>query len=285
MAEIEILPGLSAIASRYDALICDIWGVLHNSLVAHLPAVEALRRFRGEHGPVVLLTNAPRPAADVRENLAQLRVPEDCYDAIQTSGMATREDLVRRLQDGPVKMFHLGPERDRGVFEGLDVAEVDAADAELVLCTGLLDHDIETPQDYRPQLEAFAARGVPLLCANPDIRVPKGSQLIYCAGALAQLYEALGGEAVYFGKPHAPVYAATLRLAERVAGKTVSNPLAIGDGLKTDIAGANAYGVDALFIADGLHGAELGAMTPENLARLFAAAGAAAIGAMPALMW
>jgi len=280
-----ILPGLSEIAARYDALICDVWGVLHDSLTARTPAVEALRRFRAKHGPVVLLSNAPRPAADVESMLAKLGVPADCYDGIMTSGMAARADLERRLAEGPVRMLHLGPERDRGVYAGLPVELVGADTADLVLCTGLLDHDTETPEDYRAELAALAARKLPLLCANPDIKVQKGSDLIYCAGALAQLYEELGGEVVYCGKPYRPIYDTTLALAAEIAGRASARPLAVGDGLATDIAGANGAGIDALFIADGVHGEEIGALTSENLRRLFAKSGVAAVGAMPALMW
>lgn len=283
----SILPGLSQIAARYDALICDVWGVLHNGKAARQPAVEALRAFRAERGPVILLSNAPRPAGDLKEQFVQYGVPEDCYDAIMTSGMAAREDLARRADagGGRLAMLHLGPERDRGVFAGLPLDCVEAEAAEIVLCTGLYDDEAETPDDYRDLLSDLKARGLTLLCANPDIKVQRGDRLIYCAGAIARAYEALGGDVVYYGKPRRPIYEATLALAARIAGRPIARPLAVGDGLATDVAGANAFGIDVLFIADGVHGEEIGELTPESLARLFSRASASAVAAMPALMW
>lgn len=281
----SVLPGLSEIAARYDALICDVWGVLHNGRAARAPAVEALRRFRADHGPVVLLSNAPRPEKDLKEQFVRLGVPEDCYDGIMTSGMAARADLERRARGARLAMLHLGPARDRGVFEGLAVDCVDTNAAKVVLCTGLYDDTRETPEDYRELLDRFRARGLVMLCANPDIVVQRGDTLIYCAGAVARAYEKIGGEVVYYGKPHRPIYEATLRLAEAVAGRPLARPLALGDGLGTDIAGANHMGLDALFIADGVHGEEIGELTPENLGRLCAEAGVTVMAAMPALMW
>lgn len=280
-----ILPGLSEIAARYDALICDVWGVLHDGQTARAPAVEALRRFRAERGPVVLLSNAPRPEKDLKEQFARFGVPEDCYDGIMTSGMAARADLERRAQGSRLAMLHLGPPRDRGVFEGLNVECVDTNQARVVLCTGLYDDDHETPEDYRELLDRFRAHGLVMLCANPDLVVQRGDRLIYCAGAIARAYRKIGGEVVYYGKPHRPIYEMTLRLAQEVAGRAIARPLAVGDGLGTDIGGANGMGIDALFIADGVHGEEIGELTPRNLGRLFAEAGVTAMAAMPALMW
>lgn len=282
-----ILRGLSEIAPHYDALICDVWGVLHNGATARPPAVEALRAFRDQRGPVVLLSNAPRPAGDLLVQFERYGVPADCYDAIMTSGMAAREDLARRAEarGGRLPMLHLGPERDRGVFEGLAVECVAADAAEVVLCTGFYDDETETPDDYRDLLAQLHARGLVLLCANPDLKVQRGGTLIYCAGAIAKAYEAIGGDVVYYGKPHRAIYEATLALAARQAGRAIARPLAIGDGLGTDIAGANAFDIDALFIADGVHGEEIGAVTSDNIARLFARTDARAVGAMPALVW
>jgi HAD superfamily hydrolase (TIGR01459 family) len=280
-----LLPGLAAIASRYDALICDVWGVLHNGHRAHGPAVEALRRFRAAHGPVVLLTNAPRPVEDVKAQFVHYGVPEDAYDVIMTSGVAAREDLAKRAQNHRLAMLHIGPERDRGVFDGLPLDSVDADKAEIVLCTGLVDDDTETPEDYRDLLASLRARDLPMLCANPDIVVQKGEKLLYCAGALAKAYEAAGGRVIYYGKPYRPIYESALARLETIAGRPISRPLAVGDGLFTDIAGANGFGIDALFIADGVHGEELGDLSPESLGRLFAKTGAKAVGAMPALAW
>ncbi len=280
-----LLPGLAVLAARYDALICDVWGVLHNGHKASGPAVEALRRFRTGHGPVVLLTNAPRPAEDVKAQFVHYGVPEDAYDAIMTSGVATREELARRAEDHRLAMLHIGPERDAGVFHGLPLDSVGVETAEVVLCTGLVDDDTETPEDYRGLLAALKARDLPMLCANPDIVVQKGAKLLYCAGALAKAYEAIGGRVLYYGKPYRPIYEAALAKLTGIAGRPIRRPLAVGDGLLTDIAGANGFGIDALFIADGVHGEEIGDLTPQSLARLFAKNGTKAVGAMPTLAW
>ena len=285
MSSPSILAGLSEIAPDYDALICDVWGVLHNGQQARAPAVDALQRFRKTRGPVVLLSNAPRPISAVIEQFTRFGVPPDSYDAIVTSGAAAREDLKRRAESARLPMLHLGPERDRGVFEGLPIDCVDAAHAKVVLCTGLYDDDHETPDDYRQTLADLKARGLVMLCANPDIVVQRGTTLLYCAGAIARLYEDMGGEVVYYGKPHLPVYEMSLAKARAAAGRDIAKPLAIGDGLATDIKGANRAGMDALFIADGVHGEELGAVTAENLARIFAKAGVSARAAMQALVW
>lgn len=280
-----ILSGLSEIADHYDSLICDVWGVLHDGVTARTPAVEALCRFRKERGPVVLLSNAPRPEADLKAQLVRFNVPEDCYDAIETSGMAAREELERRARGTRIPMLYLGPAQDRGVFEDLAVDCVSSHEAKIVLCTGLFDDNTETPQDYRELLDELRARGLTMLCANPDILVQRGDRLIYCAGAIAKAYKKIGGDVIYYGKPHRPVYEAALAKARTIAGRPIVWPLAVGDGLSTDIAGANAMGFDALFIADGVHGEEIGEPTAERLAQLFAKAGVTVSAAMPALAW
>jgi HAD superfamily hydrolase (TIGR01459 family) len=281
----SIIPGLSAIAPDYDALICDVWGVLHNGREARAPAVDALQRFRKTRGPVVLLSNAPRPVSAVIEQFAHFGVPPDCYDAIVTSGAAAHEDLKRRSENARLAILHIGPERDRGVFEGLPIDCVDAAHAQIALCTGLHDDNRESPDDYRETLGELLRRNLTMLCANPDIVVQRGTTLLYCAGAIARVYEDIGGRVVYYGKPHLPVYEMSLAKARAAAGREIAHLLAIGDGLGTDIEGANRAGMDALFIADGVHGEELGAVTAENLARLFAKAGVSAGAAMQVLVW
>ncbi len=280
-----IITGLSTIAPEYDALVCDVWGVLHNGKHARAPAVDALQRFRKSHGPVVLLSNAPRPASEVARMLAHFGVPADAYDAIVTSGVAARDDLEKRAHGERLPILHIGPERDRGVFEGLPIDCVDAGAAKVVLCTGLYDDDHETPENYRSVLADLRARDLTMLCANPDIVVQRGNALIYCAGAIAREYEKIGGAVIYYGKPYLPVYDMTLARAREAANRDIKKPLAIGDGLATDIKGANAAALDALFIADGVHGEELGAFTAENLAALFARAGVSVRAAMPALIW
>lgn len=277
--------GLGEIAGAYDALLCDVWGVVHDGREARRPAVDALKQFRAAHGPVILLSNAPRPIEDVAEQFARLGVPADCYDAILTSGVLAREELARRAAGGELKILHIGPERDRGVFAGLPVRCTDANQAELVLCTGLFDDDTETPQDYRATFADLARRGLTLYCVNPDLVVMRGIRLIYCAGALARMYGELGGKTVYFGKPHAPIYAAALARARAIAGRNDLRPLALGDGLETDIRGANAADIDAVFIADGIHGEDIGEVTRDAIARLFADSGVHAKAAMRTLVW
>jgi HAD superfamily hydrolase (TIGR01459 family) len=273
----SILSGLSDIAGQYDALICDIWGVLHNGERAFAPAVEALRRYRAGHGMVVLLTNAPRPSQYIQPQLRSLGVTDDSYDAIVTSGGAARADLFQRQ---PLSILHLGPERDETLFEGLDVKKVGPDEAELALCTGLFDDDTETPEDYRELFAKMLARELPMICANPDVIVQRGSKLIYCAGGLAHAYQELGGKVAWYGKPYAPIYAAALEAAGHP-----SRPLVVGDGVATDIKGANEMGFDALFVMDGIHVADIPVRTPEGVAAFLGSRSAHAQAAVGALSW
>ena len=277
-----LIAGLSEIASEYDGVICDVWGVLHNGREKFAPAIDAMRRFRATRGPVVLVSNAPRPPEGVTALFDKLGIPHDFYDSVVTSGGETREDLVRRTANGRrLKLFYLGPARDHPLFDGLNIELAEVNDAELVLCTGLYDDETETPDDYRELLEHFRLRGLPFLCANPDIVVQRGDKLIYCAGAIARLYETMGGEVVYYGKPHAPIFvAATRELHRHRAG---NRPLIIGDGPETDIIGANRAGIDALFIVGGIHGALIA--DPSGIARMLSESGVHARALMPALSW
>jgi HAD superfamily hydrolase (TIGR01459 family) len=280
-----ILTGLVEIAGRYDALLCDVWGVLHDGRSARPAAVDALQQFRRERGPVILLSNAPRPIEDVEDQLTKLGVPADCYDRIVTSGVLARQELERRAAGSELRIVHIGPERDRGIFAGLPVACVEARRAEVVLCTGLFDDDAETPDDYRGLLSDLQRWGLTLLCANPDMVVQRGGRLVYCAGALARLYDELGGSSVYFGKPYAPIYEAAMSLARALARRDDLRVLVVGDGLETDIRGANAAGIDAVFIADGIHGKDVRDLTTPAVAALCAQADVFAEGAMRALVW
>jgi len=229
------------------------------------------------------LSNAPRLADGVEAMFARLGLPQDFYDAIVTSGLAARDDLLRRSQGGRrLKLFYLGPARDNPVFDDLPVDFSSPEDAELVFCTGPFDDEIETPEDYRALLERFKARALPFLCANPDIIVQRGDKLIYCAGAIARLYDSMGGEVVYYGKPYPAVFERAL--AELRGLRAVKRVLVIGDGIETDIAGANRMGLDALFIGGGIHAAQL-REHPDALKSLFKTSGAAAVGAMAALSW
>jgi HAD superfamily hydrolase (TIGR01459 family) len=275
-----ILSGLRQIAGDYDALICDVWGVVHDGERPHWPAVEALRRFRTERGKVVLLSNAPRPSAAIEQQLSRIGVPADCYDAIVTSGAAAREDIAHRAASGSLAMMHLGPERDIPLFEGLNVELVGPEKASVVLLTGLYDDESETPEHYREILADLKSRGLTMVCANPDVIVPRGGRLLHCAGGLARAYEEIGGEVVYYGKPHLPIF----EVAFETAGSP-KRPLVVGDGLETDIRGANRMGWDALFVVDGVHAKELGGLTAGNLSALFAKKGVTARAAMGALAW
>ncbi|MBA3517958.1 MAG: TIGR01459 family HAD-type hydrolase [Rhizobiales bacterium] len=274
--------GLSELAASFDAVLCDVWGVLHNGLAAFPGAVEALQRFRSGGGRVVLVTNAPRPAAPIRAQLRSLGVPDDAYDALVTSGDVTRAVIAERPG---AKLLHIGADRDLPFYEGLDVTLVPEADAELVSCTGLFDDEAETPGDYRALLERLAARRLTMVCANPDLVVERGDRLLYCAGALARLYEELGGEAVLVGKPHAPIYRAARRLVAELGGATI---LAIGDGLPTDIRGACDNGLDVLFVTGGIHSADFGPTDDPDGARVEARLSAerlSAVAFLPTLVW
>ena len=284
-----VIDGLSRIAADYDGLICDIWGVMHDGRTPNPPAIAALQKFRGRRGPVLLLSNAPRVAGHVVAQFGQVGVPRDCYDAILTSGEATRLELAARAaQRPPMPIFHLGPERDANIYQGLPVecvSKAQLASARLVLCTGLFDDTRETPADYDEMLDACG--GLEMLCANPDITVRRGHEVVYCAGALAQAYEKKGGKVKYFGKPYPPVFEAALaRLAQ--CGST-GRVLVIGDGPSTDILGANRMALDSLFIAGGLHAAKTGdladATVRAGIAELFAEAGARANAMMTELAW
>ncbi len=259
---VPLIEGLSAIADRYDAVLCDVWGVLHNGRQAFLPASEALAAFRRRGGAVVLISNAPRPNPPIREQVVRLGVSPEAFDAIVTSGDVAIELVAER---GAAPVHHVGPPRDLSLFEaaaarsGARPVLVGVEDASYVVCTGLFDDRDETPDDYVERLRAMAARRLPFVCANPDLVVHRGADLVYCAGALAEAYEALGGEAIYAGKPHAPIYEAALASASatRRAPLARSRVLAIGDAMRTDIAGAAGQGLDALFVVAGIHRQDL----------------------------
>lgn len=254
----ELLVHLEALAGRYDLLLCDVWGVIHNGEVAFPQACDALARFRAGGGTVCLITNSPRPSDDVAVQLDALHVPRACYDAIVSSGDVTRAVIAERPGQ---RAFHLGPARDLPIFAGLDVTRVDAETADYMVCSGLFDDTSETPDDYTALLQKLRARNLFMLCANPDVMVERGETLIYCAGALADAYAAMGGEVLFAGKPHQPIYARSLERARTVRGGGKIVPeriLAIGDSIRTDLTGAHAFGVDFLFVASAIHAADFG---------------------------
>jgi HAD superfamily hydrolase (TIGR01459 family) len=283
----ETIPVIDAIApfgKSYAAWLVDIWGVMHNGMRAFPPAVEATRRYREQGGIVILLSNSPRPSEGLQQQLRSLGVSDQSYDATVSSGDLTRHELAKHAG---ARIFHLGPERDLPIFKDLDLTLVDARQAELVVCTGLFNDETETPEDYEGLLRELAERKLTMLCANPDHLVERGHDLVYCAGALAHLYEEDGGEVIYAGKPYAPIYDLSEETIAGIAGRKVarSEILAIGDGIRTDMAGAADYGLDAVFVASGLHVAPGGeGLDDLRLVELFEGRKPPR-AAMPALAW
>jgi HAD superfamily hydrolase (TIGR01459 family) len=280
-----IIPHFSALAPDYEVLLSDVWGVVHNGLAAFPHACDALMRARARGLTVVLITNAPRPSAVVARQLDKLHVPREAYDAIVSSGDVTRAVIESRPGQ---RLFHLGPERDRSMFSGFNVAPLESAN--YVVCTGLDDDEVETPDDYRARLETMLARKLFMVCANPDVVVERGPQLVYCAGAIADLYATMGGEVLYAGKPYRPIYDMALDKAQAASGSraALSRVLAIGDSVRTDLKGARAVGVDFLFVTSGIHAEELGGRERPDGALLkttFAAAGEMPKAVMRELTW
>jgi HAD superfamily hydrolase (TIGR01459 family) len=283
----ETIPVIDAIAplgKGYAAWLVDIWGVMHNGVRAFPPAVEATRRYREQGGIVILLSNSPRPSKPLQRQLTNLGASKESYDTTVSSGDLTRHELAKHAG---ARIFHLGPERDLPIFKDLDLTRVDAKDAELVVCTGLFNDDTETPEDYEVLLRELAGRKLTMICANPDHLVERGHNLVYCAGALAQIYEEDGGKVIYAGKPYAPIYELAEETIAGIAGRKVprSKILAIGDGIRTDMAGAAEFGLDAVFVASGLHVGPGGeGLDDLRLAELFEGRKAPR-AAMPALAW
>jgi HAD superfamily hydrolase (TIGR01459 family) len=292
--EIPFVAGLSQLTDRYDAILCDVWGVLIDGKVHFPKAARALRNFREGGGTIVLITNASRPSDEVRRQLLRLGLPGDCFDDIFSAGELTLREIVARKGQ---TCFHLGPQRDVGLFEEagrrlgapLRMGGLEAAD--FVVCTGLVDEREETPRDYDGLLAAMRERNLVMLCANPDIVVGVGDQLVWCAGALAERYAEIGGNVVMAGKPHSPIYSAALQRIDALRGGSVSKSriLAIGDGVETDLAGAGRAELDCVFIVDGIHRDELrapdGALIEPALEKLFQRAKAKPVALASELVW
>lgn len=279
--------GLSEIADRYDVLLCDVWGVVHNGRESFRGACEAMVRFQQERGPVVLISNAPRPNGPILDQLDGLGVPREAWSRVVTSGDATRELLAQRAP-GPV--YKIGPERDWPLYQDIPLEEAALDAAAFICCTGPFDDEHDEPEDYRQDFVGAVARGLEFICANPDIVVQRGDTLIYCAGALAQLYQSLGGKVLMAGKPYPAIYELALAEAAGRLKKPLDRArvLCVGDGLPTDIRGANAQDLDVLFIANGIHGAEAvgpDGLKPEVVADLFRQEGLHARWAMTELVW
>ena len=277
----------ATLAPNYDAILSDVWGVIHNGVESFPAASEALRRFRETGGTVCLISNAPRPGAQVTRLLDHLHVPHSAYDAIVTSGDVTRDCVAKRAGE-PV--FHIGPERDLTIFTGLDAPFGPLETARYVICSGLYDDEVETPDDYRELIGKIRARNLFMVCANPDVVVERGDRLVYCAGAIADLYAERGGEVFYAGKPYRPLYDLALAEVTRVRGKPVplDRVLAIGDSVRTDLKGAHDLGADCLFVTAGIHAEELGHRDdpdPAALRTMFAAAGQMPKAVTRRLVW
>lgn len=282
-----LIDHFAPLARGYDVVLSDVWGVVHNGLAAFPEACDALKRFRAGGGTVLLITNAPRPASVVVRLLDRLDVPHDAYDGIVSSGDVTQEVILARRGQ---RVFSIGPERDLPTFAELGVEFASAERADYVVCTGLFDDDSETPEDYRELLGKLRRRDLLMVCANPDLVVERGERLVYCAGAIADLYASLGGKVLYAGKPHQPIYETALARAAGARGSetALERVLAIGDSVRTDLTGATSFGIDCLFVTAGIHAEELGSREnpdPASLGAIFAQAKLYPKAVMRRLVW
>lgn len=284
-----ILAQAGAILSRYDAVFCDVWGVVHNGIDAYEKACLALRTFREAGGTVILLTNAPVPEHRVETMLGLRKVPKQAWDAIVSSGAIALEHISAKSYRS---LFGIGPrDRDAAFFEAAGIVHAGIDDAEAVVATGLNDDRSETAESYRPLLARALERRLPFICANPDLVVDVGGTLYLCAGAIADVYENMGGEVFWAGKPHASAYDTAFAAVAQLRGAPVARDkvLVIGDALRTDLEGARRAGLDAIFIAGGIHREDVivrGAIEPDKLQKLFAPADAPrALAAMTELAW
>ena len=279
---IPFTQSIAPLAEGTAAWLVDIWGVIHNGVKPFADACETCARYRQSGGIVVLVSNSPRPHGSVAAQLDGIGVPRATWDTIVTSGDVART-LIARYSGRPI--FHIGPERDLATFAGLDVSRVPAGDAEAIVCTGLFDDERETPDDYAATLKQCAARSLTMICANPDVMVERGGRMIYCAGAIARAYEALGGKVEYAGKPYAPIYALTFATLEKLkrGSSDTAGLLAIGDGIGTDIAGAAEAGMRSVFVASGVH--VQGDLDGNAIEALFPPGAPRPIAAMAKLAW
>jgi HAD superfamily hydrolase (TIGR01459 family) len=271
MTSLRFVERLRDLIGGVELVLSDIWGVVHNGLESFPEACEALQTFRQQGGTFILITNAPRPADSVQRQLRKLGVADETYDAIVSSGDLTRHFVA----DHPgKKIFWVGPERDSSIHRGLDATLTSLEAADYIICTGLFDDETESAEDYRAMLLQARERGLTLVCANPDIVVERGDRLIYCAGAIAELYRELGGEVIFYGKPHRPIYERAMALAAEQRGKPAEpgRVLAIGDSVRTDLAGAHEFGIDCLFVTRGIHSEEfegIDQLDPASVKELF----------------
>ncbi|MGV6801306.1 MAG: TIGR01459 family HAD-type hydrolase [bacterium] len=287
MENLAIIDGLHEIAGDYDALLCDAWGVIHNGVTLSPGIEEALSSFRQNCGPVLILTNAPRPNHIIPPQLDNLGLPRHAYDGVVTSGDVTQQAV---LQQHGRPAFRLGPSKDDALYAAFDTEFTSLEKSAYILCTGLFDDENETPEDYVALFQTALERDLPMICANPDIIVHRGDQVLYCGGALAQLYEKMGGRVTLCGKPYAPIYdICRSRFKEISNGIEPKKILAIGDGLDTDIKGANDQNIDVVFVAGGIFRDMItgpdGHLSQHALYTLLAKHEVSAIAAMERFIW
>ena len=280
--DIAVLPGLAALAERYEGLIVDLWGVIHDGQQPYPGVLDCLDRLRRAGCRVVLLSNAPRSASRVMAALAGMGIGATEVDGLVTSGDVTLEALKCRPDAWHARLghffLHLGPARDWGLLHDTPYCEVvGLEEADFILLSGFYDDENESAEDYRELFTAALGRGLPMICANPDLNVMRGPRTVPCAGSLAAAYEGLGGQVRYHGKPHAGAYDLAV---ERLGGLARSRILVVGDSLRTDIAGAARAGIDALFVSGGLHADEF-APAPEPPAAEAVAAPCSQAGQQP----
>ena len=286
---LRLFDGMRALAPEYDGVILDLWGVVHDGTAPFPGVLDCMERLIGADKRLILLSNAPRRSDDVIRRIARIGVPERLYHAVMSSGEEAWQSLKRRSEPFYAALgrrcLHIGSERDLEIREGLDLSFVDApAEADFILNTGPAEWD-DTIEDYAPVLRAALDRGVPMVCANPDHVVIHDGKPALCAGALAEDYERLGGRVRWHGKPYPSVYDSCLRLLGISDRRRI---LAIGDSLRTDIAGATGAGIASLLIAGGIHAAEFGNGDGIDLDRIGAAvekSGTNPIGVMARFVW
>ncbi len=288
---IPILTGLAGMADDYDLFILDLWGVVHDGVTVYPGAAHCLHRLRQRDSRVVLLSNAARPSDSVAAHLVELGVEADMYDWLLTSGDVTANAVAARADghgdDAGPAYFHLGPERCRPTLDACGGREVALDAAELIICTGLFDDETEQPEDYAELLKSAVARGLSMICANPDIVVNRGGKIIPCAGAVAAFYEELGGTVQRFGKPFPDIFD---RLFAESPEIPRSRAVMIGDGLPTDIRGARQAGIDAIWIGGGIHAEALdmgpdGRLHPDKVHKVAEQAGERPKAVLPWLSW
>ena len=268
----KVITAFKEIFHNYDAIFCDLWGCLHDGVESFPNALLSLKNFKRKGGVVVLITNAPRPNFSVKAQIDKLGITNEFYDSIITSGDAAQLGLFSG--NFGTNVYHMGPKRDLSFFDinskrmanPVDIKLVELEKAESIVCTGLFDDQIETPEDYTNFIKESVKKKLKLLCINPDMMVDYGEKRLWCAGAIAAAYSVAGGIPIYFGKPHTPIYEMAYRELYALGHEISKNRiLCVGDGINTDILGGNKQGLDTLFVCGGLASFELGVTKEEPI--------------------